>query len=376
MATRRFIATLIAAIELVLSGCGGSATPVTVVPPSLVSISLSPQSPAISVGMNQQFTAIGTYSDGNSQDITGSVVWASATQTVATISNAPGSQGLATGVGAGPSVITGTLGSLFSSTTLTVNSVVSEPAWSQAGPVARFSHSTVYDPITRQMIIFGGQQPDTSTNLNDVWLATTTLNPTATLSYTPLLPAGTRPSPRFGHVATYDQNSNRMTLFGGGQGLPGPCANDVWILDGANGQSGASTWLPLSPTGTAPAGRVHHTGVYDAASNTLTVFGGSDCGAGFFNDVWVLSNANGEGGTPAWTQLHPNGSRPLARESSTAIYDSTNHIMTIYGGDAGGQPFGDVWVLSDANGQGGTPTWSQLANNYGTRGTHRSQRSL
>ncbi len=152
-----------------------------------------------------------------------------------------------------------------------------------------------------------------------------------------------------------------MTLFGGGQGLPGSCANDVWVLDGANGQSGASTWLPLSPTGTAPAGRVHHTGVYDAASNTLTVFGGSDCGAGFFNDVWVLSNANGEGGTPAWTQLHPNGSLPLARESSTAIYDSTNHIMTIYGGDAGGQPFGDVWVLSDANGQGGTPTWSQLA---------------
>jgi len=62
MATRRFIATLIAAIALVLSGCGGSATPVTVVPPSLVSISLSPQSPAISVGMNQQFTAVmGSY---------------------------------------------------------------------------------------------------------------------------------------------------------------------------------------------------------------------------------------------------------------------------------------------------------------------------
>ncbi len=342
------------------SGSRTGLATLTVTAATLVSISLAPQSPAVSLGMNQQFTATGTYSDSSTQNITDSVVWTSATQTVATISNASGSQGLATSVGAGTSKITATVGSLFSSTILTVNPVVSAPTWSQEGPVARFAHSTVFDPTTQQMVIFGGQQPDTSTNLNDVWLAATTLTPSATLTYSAVLPTGTAPSPRFGHVATYDQNSNRMTLFGGGEGLPGPCAHDVWILDGANGQTGTSTWLPMTPSGTAPNARVHHTGVYDPGSNTLTVFGGNDCGSGFFNDVWVLSNANGEGGTPTWTQLHPSGSLPPARESSTAIYDSTSHIMTIYGGDAGGAALGDVWVLSNANGQG-TPAWNQLS---------------
>ncbi len=349
-----------AGIAASVASITGSAN-LTVIPATLVSISLSPKSPAITLGTSQQFTATGTYSDGSTQDITGSVVWTSSTQTVATISNTSGSQGLATSVAAGTSTITGTLGSLSSSTTLTVNFVVSVPTWSQEGPLARFSQSTVFDPTSQQMVIFGGQQTSNSTNLNDVWLAATSLTGSGNLTYIALLPTGTGPSPRFGHVATYDQNSNRMTLFGGGQGLPGPCANDVWILDRANGQSGASTWLSLSPSGTSPNARVHPTGVYDPGSNTLTVFGGSNCTSGFFNDVWVLSNANGEGGTPAWTQLVPSGSLPPARENSTGVYDSTNRIMTIYGGDAGGGAFGDVWVLSNANGQGGTPVWTQLS---------------
>jgi hypothetical protein len=242
-----------------------------------------------------------------------------------------------------------------------VNPAPIQPTWSQRGPVARFSHTSVFDPTTQSMIIFGGQQTSDSTNLNDVWLSSTSISGDDPDTYTLLEPSGTAPAPRFGHVATYDANTNRMTVFGGGEGLPTPCANDVWILDGANGQSAAASWLPITPSGTAPSARALHTGVYDSASNTLTIFGGSDCNSGFFNDVWVLSNANGGPGTPTWTKLSPSGSVPAARESSTTIYDSTNHIMTIYGGDAGGAAFGDVWVLSNANGQGGAPAWTQLS---------------
>ena len=40
----------------------------------------------------------------------------------------------------------------------------------------------------------------------------------------------------------------------------------------------------------------------DVANNRMTVFGGAAQGSGIAtNAVWVLSNANGLGGTPAWT---------------------------------------------------------------------------
>jgi len=235
---------------------------------------------------------------------------------------------------------------------------VGAQVWTLAGPASRHSHSAVFDPATGQMIIFGGQVTSSNTDLNDVWLGVT--NAQQDDRFNQLLPTGTLPQGRYGHVATYDPNSNRMTVFGGAEGSPTPCANDAWVLDGANG-SGSAAWFELTPTGTLPPARVYHTGVYDPTTNSLIVFGGNNCSTGYFNDVWVMSSANGEGGTPAWTQLAPSGTPPAARESASAIYDSVNNIMTIYGGDAGGSGLGDVWVLSHANGTGGTPVWTKLS---------------
>lgn len=242
---------------------------------------------------------------------------------------------------------------------LAADLVSNAQTWTQYGPPPRFSHTSVFDPVTKKMIVFGGQDNLTKTNLNDVWLVGTSTSKYVTS--TSLVPGGSDPSGRFGHVATYDSNSNRMTIFGGATGFPGTCVNDVWILDGANGQSGSSTWIPISPSGTPPAGRLHHTGVYDTKTNSMIVFGGSNCSKGYFNDVWVLSDADGGSGSPSWQKLVPSGIPPAARESASAIYDSANNLMTVYGGDAGSTNFGDVWILSHANGTGGTPTWTQLS---------------
>ena len=230
--------------------------------------------------------------------------------------------------------------------------------WTLAGPSSRHSHSAVFDPTTAQMIIFGGQASATSTDLNDVWLGVTSSQQND--RFTQVIPTGTLPPGRYGHVATYDPNSNRMTIFGGAEGMPSPCANDAWILNDANG-SGSASWFELTPNGTLPPARMYHTAVYDPTTDSMIVFGGNNCSTGYFNDVWVLSSANGEGGTPAWTQLTPSGTPPAARESASAVYDSVNNIMTLYGGDIGGSGLGDVWVLSHANGTGGTPAWTKLS---------------
>lgn len=98
----------------------------TIIPaPILEEIVLTPENPSIMVGETQQFTAMGTYSDGSLRDITTMVTWHSRDGRVATISNMLGSQGLATAVGAGTTRIVATCDGIRSlSTQLTVTAPV------------------------------------------------------------------------------------------------------------------------------------------------------------------------------------------------------------------------------------------------------------
>jgi hypothetical protein len=109
------------------SGITSHAASLTVTSAKLVSITVSPASANISIGFSttQQFTATGTYTDGNTLDLTTSVTWNSSDPDVATISNTPGFQGLATVsfiVIPGSTTITATFSGITSnSATLTVH---------------------------------------------------------------------------------------------------------------------------------------------------------------------------------------------------------------------------------------------------------------
>ena len=234
--------------------------------------------------------------------------------------------------------------------------------WSSKGPLPRSEHSAVLDPVTNRMIVFGGglgQVPATDTN--DVWR----LNG-ATAAGSPMWiavkPTGTAPAPREGHTAVYAGTNNIMIVFGGGLGSTSPRVNDVWILENANGSTGNPAWVQLSPSGGPPAARVAHSAVYDSQTDTMIVYGGDDCFSTSFGDVWVLSHASGTGGAPAWAQLLPSGTSPAPRNGHVATYDSSTNTMTIFGGHdtATNTDFNEVWVLSNANGTGGTPAWTQL----------------
>jgi len=79
-------------------------------------ISVTPDPASIAVGLNQQFTATGHYSDDTESDITASAIWVSSDPGTATIQTTGDSYpGLATGVAAGGSVnITASLGDVTS----------------------------------------------------------------------------------------------------------------------------------------------------------------------------------------------------------------------------------------------------------------------
>ena len=70
--------------------------------PTLESIAVTPTEASIEVGLTQQFTATGTYSDGSTKDITDSVTWESSDISVATID----ATGLATANNKGTTYIT------------------------------------------------------------------------------------------------------------------------------------------------------------------------------------------------------------------------------------------------------------------------------
>ncbi len=93
---------LFAALFITLSSCDSSHTQDDVALPSvpistLDAITVTPTTGSVFVGETQQFTAIGTYSDGTTLDITNAVFWAVSDETIATIND----DGLAVGVSAG-----------------------------------------------------------------------------------------------------------------------------------------------------------------------------------------------------------------------------------------------------------------------------------
>jgi len=109
------------------------------------------------------------------------------------------------------------------------------------------------------------------------------------------------------------------------------------------------------PSRAPPRPRNQHSMVYDPNSNRVVVFGGMVQATGeLLNDVWVLTHANGEGGTPEWIRLPTSGNQPLARRQAVAVYGKSSNRMIVstgHGpGGTGGYLFNDALVLTNASG--------------------------
>lgn len=108
------------------------------------------------------------------------------------------------------------------------------------------------------------------------------------------------------------------------------------------------------PLSTGPAGRSQHSAVYDTGNLQMVIFGGANL-SGFLGDVWAFDSAG------AWTDITPAAGppAPAARVFHSAVYDSAFQRMVIFGG-ASPAPSNDVWTLDLSGGGGGwtllTPT--------------------
>jgi hypothetical protein len=96
----------------------------TVQPPLLTALAVHPDLGGTIVGGTQQFTAVGTYTDGSTRDVTASAEWNSSNTGVATIS----AGGLGTGLASGSATVTAASGGISKSASLNVTAATAPPA--------------------------------------------------------------------------------------------------------------------------------------------------------------------------------------------------------------------------------------------------------
>ena len=145
---------------------------------NLVSLAVTPTNVAISLGTKQQFTATGTFSNGSKQNVTTSVSWSSSATGVATISNASGSQGLASSVATGSTTIKAVSGSVSGSTTLTIQA---------SQPTITFTANPTTIPQGQSSTLTWNTNNATSVSINgigEVSSGSESVSPTVTTTYT------------------------------------------------------------------------------------------------------------------------------------------------------------------------------------------------
>ncbi|CAE7206299.1 rngB [Symbiodinium sp. CCMP2592] len=217
-----------------------------------------------------------------------------------------------------------------------------------------------------------------------------------------LSPSGTPPSVRFRHgdAAVWSPAAHGFYVFGG-EDDNGNLLNDSWIYRRCAffvkywATFHVNYWEQLSPSGTAPSGRTHHTAVWSAAANGFYVFGGYDgpglrarlgaarqqpamlrCG-NVLNDLWFYGSEASEGDAlffcvkywqiPAprgvllgatfhvnyWEQLSPNGTAPSVRYGHTAVWSPAANGFYVFGGNGGGSSIhdqlNDLWFWREAS---------------------------
>jgi trimeric autotransporter adhesin len=100
-----------------VSGSVSAQDTISVTPATLASISLTPPNPVLAIGSTQQLTAMGSFSDGSTEDLTSSVTWTSSASGVVTVSGT----GLLTAQSQGTSIIAANSGSVNATDTAVVS---------------------------------------------------------------------------------------------------------------------------------------------------------------------------------------------------------------------------------------------------------------
>ncbi|UKZ76690.1 hypothetical protein TrVFT333_004398 [Trichoderma virens FT-333] len=184
------------------------------------------------------------------------------------------------------------------------------------GPGPRVGHASLL--VGNAFIVYGG---DTKIDDNDILDETLYLLNTSTRHWSRALPAGPRPSGRYGH--SLNILGSKIFIFGGQ--VEGFFMNDLSAFDLNQLQSPTNRWeilLKAEASPKMPAARTNHSMV--TFNDKMYLFGGTN-GFQWFNDVWCYDPAVNK-----WAQLDCIGYIPAPREGHAAAL--VDDVMYIFGG--------------------------------------------
>lgn len=178
-------------------------------------------------------------------------------------------------------------------------------------PVARGCYGSAYDPVAREIVLFGGCAAGTETHNgleSDTW--------TFSQGVWTRLDLPGPPGRQFPSMA-YDALDGYVLLFGGDSN--GVALNDTWAFS-------AGHWTSLSPPVSPPA-RTQAMSTYDTADQYVLLFGGYNTTSfSDQSDTWRFAAG-------VWSPISPaNGTKPSARQSSSIAYDSGDREVVLFGG--------------------------------------------
>lgn len=238
---------------------------------------------------------------------------------------------------------------------------------SGAGPEVRRNGAAIYDPVGKRVIIFGGT--GNAGTLNDTWAFDL-----AARTWTRLATTGTPPPPRFGFGGVYDPVEKQLVIYGGqGAGF----FNDTWALnlttlewrnvsppvaarpkaryghgivfdpvarslvqfagfteesrrfqDTQSFSLATNTWQDWTPSGAKPDIRCLLTAAYDNANRRMVIYGGQR--SGFLDDLWAFDLAS-----RTWQDFTV-PSRPSGRLFAMSFVDRDGRFLVFGGSSASG----------------------------------------
>jgi len=189
---------------------------------------------------------------------------------------------------------------------------------SETGPQPRILHAMAFDSSKNVVTLFGGQLPQgdpsqETSYLNDTW-------EWDGQDWTQQ--ENTGPS-RCGHAMAYDDNRQRLVLFGGNDAL-NQSYGDTWEWDG-------TTWTQRADFGPPPCmgANLVFTG------GECVLFGGSGVNGVLQEQTWVWDGNY-------WTARQEMG--PSARYRHATAFDSVRQVVVLFGGlDQTQSLLGDTW---------------------------------
>lgn len=214
------------------------------------------------------------------------------------------------------------------------------PLTAPSSPDERRLHTAVWDGANRQMLVYAGE---TSTAVrHDLWSFRVTNLAVGHGVWRQLTPQAT-PGARFAQSAVWDPQRGQMLVFGG-VNTAGDFLDDLWTY-APRGTTGPGAWTSLGAPG-IPDGRATASAAWDPIDNALVLFGGTGV-KGIRNDTYAYRPANAHRAVGGWSTLSPAGS-PDRRNGATAVFDTVNNAVLLYGGTGAGGADDDLWQLGGA----------------------------